>query len=143
MSSPEVLNWPAHGEQIVALRKSIFLDELHYDPAFIQDESDEQSYHAGVFQDEELIAAGRIKFNSPLAFISHLCVKEEHRRKEIGFKLLFFLKKAAKEQDCFTIQLSANIDSMRFYEQAGFQAIDSAYQLHNQWHRQMKIKLKP
>ena len=52
-------------------------------------------------------------------------------------------KKAAKEQDCFTIQLSANIDSMRFYEQAGFQAIDSAYQLHNQWHRQMKIKLKP
>ena len=42
MSSPEDLNWPAHGEQLVALRKSIFLDELHYDPAFIQDESDEQ-----------------------------------------------------------------------------------------------------
>ena len=143
MNDSEKLDWLTHKEQIISFRKLIFLDELNYDPAFIQDQSDEQAFHAGIFLDKEFIAAGRVIFNSPLAFISHLCVKKEHRRKEIGFKLLFFLKKAAKSQDCSSVQLSANIESMRFYEQAGFQAIDSAYMLHNQWHRKMKIKLSP
>lgn len=136
-----IVEWTHCKDEVMRLRQMVFLDELKYDSAYLFDEQDTTATHACAFHGRKIIAAGRIVLNKPLVFLSHVVVHPEYRKQEIGLSIITNLKRFAKNNECLNIQLSARIEAMRFYEQAGFHAIENAYQSFGVWHRKMTLKL--
>lgn len=61
-----------------------------------------------------------IRNGGKAAFIEEVVVKEEHRSKGIGEKLILTLTEVAKEMGCYKVALSCFPERVAFYERCGF-----------------------
>lgn len=61
-----------------------------------------------------------IRNGGKAAFIEEVVVKEEHRGKGIGEKLITHLVEKAKEMGCYKVTLSCFPERVAFYERCGF-----------------------
>lgn len=61
-------------------------------------------------------------------YIDYVCVDSKYRNKKIGYNMLLFVEKIAKEQDIMYIELTSSKDKVaahKLYEKCGFKKRES------------------
>lgn len=82
-------------EDVLELRRNVFLEELNYEEKFIQDEYDVFAKNVVVYEDRIAIGTGRLIFKDRKYVIDKLCVKKEYRNKKYGDLIIRMLVRKA------------------------------------------------
>ena len=95
-----------------------------------QDEDEHRSVHAMICMNGEVVAVGRLHFNSPAeAQIRYMAVREDVRGKGVGEKILSYLESVAKQRAATLIILQARENAVKFYERNGYSIKEKSFLL--------------
>ena len=90
----------------------------------LKDNYENSSYHLIGVSDNEVIACGRLHFNSDSeAQIRYMAVDDYHRGKGIGKQVVEELESYAKLKKVDSIILNARDHAIRFYEKSGYEVV--------------------
>ena len=94
----------------------------------LKDEYENSSYHLICVSDNEVIACGRLHFNTDFeAQIRYMAVNNNLQGMGIGRKIIEHLEKYALEQGAKKIVLNARDNVIKFYEKSGYQVVRKFY----------------
>jgi len=78
-------------------------------------------------EDGQLIACGTLlyetKFIHNISKVGHMedvCIKKEHRGKQLGKQLIAYMVDVAKEKGCYKVTLYCEEDNVEFYKKCNF-----------------------
>lgn len=108
-----------------SLRKEVFVDEQKVPVELEIEEKDsfKTTIHVGVFEDDVLIAVGRIlDFGSKKVHIGRIAVKFEYRKHNVGRFLIENMEKTILSSGVLGIvcELDAQVQVVGFYEKLGY-----------------------
>lgn len=104
------------------IRKKVFVEEQGIPVHLEIDEFDQTATHFVVLEDDEPIAAARIREIEPnVGKIERVCVLSIHRRKHLGVLLMNALENYAKQNGWKKLKLNAQTNAIPFYEKLAFQ----------------------
>ena len=90
----------------------------------LKDKYENSSYHLIGVSDNEVIACGRLHFNSDSeAQIRYMAIDEHYQRKGIGVKVIELLEAEAKKKQINKIVLNARNHVIEFYKKSGYKAV--------------------
>ena len=93
-----------------------------------KDEYENSSYHLIGVSDNEVIACGRLHFNTDSeAQIRYMAVNNNLQGMGIGKEIIEHLEKYAFEQNAKKIILNARDHVIKFYEKSGYQVVRKFY----------------
>ena len=121
------------------LRFAIFVGEQNVPPGIELDDHDASCVHAVAFDvDGNAIGTGRLL---PDGHIGRMAVVKEWRRRGIGAEILAALMTEASKRGHTEVVLSAQLQAMEFYREAGFTAEGKVYDDAGILHQKMRKKL--
>lgn len=104
------------------IRKKVFVEEQGIPLHLEIDEFDQTATHFVVLEEDEPIAAARIREIEPnVGKIERVCVLSAHRRKHLGILLMKALEEHAKQNGWRKLKLNAQTNAIPFYEKLAFQ----------------------
>ena len=104
------------------IRKKVFVEEQGIPLHLEIDEFDQTATHFVVLEEDEPIAAARIREIEPnVGKIERVCVLSPHRRKHLGILLMKALEEHAKQNGWRKLKLNAQTNAIPFYEKLAFQ----------------------
>ena len=78
----------------------------------------------------KLIACGTLLYETKLihniskvGHIEDVCIKKEHRGKQLGKQLIAYMTELAKEKGCYKVTLYCEDDNVEFYKKCNFNCI--------------------
>jgi glucosamine-phosphate N-acetyltransferase len=81
-------------------------------------------------EDGQLIACGTLlyetKFIHNISKVGHMedvCIKKEHRGKQLGKQLIAYMVDVAKEKGCYKVTLYCEEDNVEFYKKCNFKCV--------------------
>lgn len=142
----QVGDWDSLKQQLVPIREAVFIQEQQVPVELEWDAYDQIATHLLV-QDQRQAGVGcaRLLFNTQsannhiqiIAKLGRMAVMKSHRRQGIGRALLNTAIEIAQINKQHTIQLSAQMQAVPFYEKSGFQVMSTPYLDANIWHVDM------
>ena len=126
-------------DNLVLIRKTVFVDEQKVPEDIEWDEDDEQASHFLALIDNKPIGCGRLKSNGQL---SRLSVLPDYRNNGIGRELLNTLENKARSLAYPEVFLHAQTHATSFYEAAGYTTNGGVFMEANIPHRLMNKELK-
>ena len=94
----------------------------------LKDKYENSSYHLIAVSDNEVIACGRLHFNTDSeAQIRYMAVNNNLQGMGIGREIIGHLEKYALEQNAKKIVLNARDHVIKFYEKLGYQVVRKFY----------------
>lgn len=126
-------------QQIFALRRRVFGDELGYSQACIRDEYDVMAYYALVFDEEGSPAGtGRLTLIDDRFVIGKLCVIREMRGQGLGDLVMRMLLVRVQEMGAPSVFIRARIEALDFYRRYGFAPTGELEDVEGQPHEWMR-----
>lgn len=105
-----------------AIRKKVFVEEQGIPVHIELDELDATSTHFIVLDDEEPIAAARLRETEPeVGKVERVCVLSEHRGKHLGVLVMNELENHAKMLGWKKLKLNAQAYAIPFYEKLNYE----------------------
>jgi predicted GNAT family N-acyltransferase len=113
---------PSDRERALAIRERVFCEEQGVSREDELDGLDDACEHllALTAGEERAIATLRLRLACPVARIGRLAVERDWRRRGIAARMLGIALERAREADCETARLAAQLDAQRLYESVGF-----------------------
>lgn len=102
------------------LRKEVFVNEQGFSAKEEIDFTDKFALHIACYDNDDVIACGRILIEGKIAHFCRICVKKQYRYIGIGTILCEFMIDYAKREKCEKIVLNSQIHAIPFYEKMGF-----------------------
>ena len=140
-----VTDWASACEQLYALRRAVFVDELELSQPveLTQDdaEAQAQAWHITVTHEsspEQIIAAARLL---PDGEISRVVVAANWRSQGLGRALLNQVLQLADEKGITEVTVAAHRQVINFYRKLGFQTLGEEYRVADLPHRNMRLTL--
>jgi len=145
----EVKIVPVTGEgellQALAIREVVFIEEQHVPEGIERDAEDANAYHVLAIQGGHAIGTGRLVFLSEpppgetgaWGRIGRMAVLQASRKGGIGRKLLESLEAEAQRRGVVGILLHAQLYSLDFYRQHGYEPIGTPFDEAGMPHLQM------
>lgn len=100
-------------------RDTIFTEEQFY---YTLDTMCRTSDVIVIEEDGELIACGTLLYETKLihniskvGHIEDICIKKEHRGKQLGKRLIMYMTNLAKEKGCYKVTLYCDDSNVEFY----------------------------
>lgn len=135
------VNYTAHRDQLLAIRRSVFIEEQNVPEALEWDEIDERCYHVLAFAaDGAPIGTGRLLLDG---HIGRMAVLKAWRGKSVGSAILKMLLVLAQKEGFAAVRLHAQTHAVGFYAKHGFEATGKEFMEAGIPHRAMTIKLDP
>jgi len=116
-------------DDIYAIRKKVFIDELGLSEDVHFDEFDERSLHVLLSEDNTYLATGRLYEDEGKFYIGGIAVLPEARRKGLGDLLIRLLLDKAFQLLAGEVYVYARLDSVLFYEELGFEGIGRTHDM--------------
>lgn len=113
-----ITDWHSDRTEITKLREKVFVHEQGVPPELEIDGSDPFCIHIVAEYRNQTIGTGRLTRDG---HIGRLAVLEEYRGQGIGSILLSRLIQEAVHHGLNKVNLNAQLQAIRFYEQAGFE----------------------
>lgn len=112
-------------EKYLLFRWEILRKPLGMSQDSLADDLEDQSYHLmGVDNDENVIASGRVHFNSQEeAQIRYMAVVDSFKRKGIGSQIVKILEEYALSKGASKMILNARENAISFYLSLGYEEI--------------------
>lgn len=103
------------------VRKKVFVEEQGVPLHLELDEFDKTAAHFIVQDDDQTIAAARVRENSPgVGKIERVCVLKDYRGKRLGVLIMEHVEKYAVEYGWEKLKLNAQSHAVPFYEKLGY-----------------------
>ena len=94
----------------------------------LKDDFEDFSFHLIGIKDNQIIACGRLHFNSKTeAQIRYMAVEKNFQRNGIGRKILKILEKEAKNKNAKKIVLNARDHAINFYKSTKYKIVGKYY----------------
>lgn len=120
------------------LRIEVFILEQHVPVEEELDAYDEDAIHAIVVEDGTCVGTGRLAQIDGTWKIGRMAVRESHRGRGVGRRLVRFLEAAAREAGIEAIHLAAQVSAIGFYERLGYTTYGERFLDAGIDHRMMK-----
>lgn len=142
----KVGHWDCFKQQLVPIREAVFIQEQQVPVELEWDTYDQTATHLLVLDQRQAgIACARLLFNTQsadnhiqiIAKIGRMAVMKSHRSQGIGKAILHKAIEIAHMNKQDTIQLSAQVQAVPFYEKSGFVVMSTPYLDANIWHVDM------
>ena len=124
------------------IRKKVFVEEQGIPLHLEIDEFDQTATHFIVLEDDEPIAAARIReTESNVGKVERVCVLPEHRRKHLGVLVMNALEEHAKKNGWKKLKLNAQTYAIPFYEKLAYQVTSPEFDDAGIPHRAMEKEI--
>ena len=124
------------------IRKKVFVEEQGIPIHLEIDEFDQSATHFFVLEDDEPIAAARIReTESNVGKVERVCVLPGHRRKHLGVLLMNALEQHAKQNGWEKLKLNAQTSAIPFYEKLAYQVTSPEFDDAGIPHRAMEKEI--
>ena len=124
------------------IRKKVFVEEQGIPIHLEIDEFDQLATHFIVLEDDEPIAAARIReTESNVGKVERVCVLPGHRRKHLGVLLMNALEQHAKQNGWEKLKLNAQTSAIPFYEKLAYQVTSPEFDDAGIPHRAMEKEI--
>lgn len=136
-----VADWDKHGDALLSVRRTVFIEEQRVPESLDLDGEDETSFHvlALASVDKQPVGTARLMSDGR---IGRVAVLPPFRMSRVGSRLMTTLLALAREQDYEAVYLHAQTVSLRFYEKLGFEAEGEEFEEAGIPHFEMKLSLK-
>jgi predicted GNAT family N-acyltransferase len=115
-------------EDALLVRKEVFVEEQEVPIELEVDEFEENSFHFVVYDQEEPIAAGRLRpLEKEMAKVERICVKKSYRGSGIGKLIMEKIEETAKHKGISTLKLNAQTHAEKFYELLGYETYSDIF----------------
>ncbi|CAG0980451.1 amino-acid N-acetyltransferase [Methylophilaceae bacterium] len=135
------VGWQEAGDELSAIRSTVFIIEQHVPAALEWDGLDQEARHL-LAVDEAGHAVGCARVLAGGA-IGRMAVLRKWRRRGVGTKLLKAAVALCIARQWHEITLSAQDHAIPFYEKAGFEVCSETYLDAGIPHRDMRLTRKP
>jgi len=116
-------------DDIYAVRKKVFIEDLGLSEDVHFDEFDERSLHVLLSEDSSHLATGRLYEDGGKFYIGGIAVLPEARKKGIGDLLVRLLLNKAFELLASEVYVYARQESVMFYETLNFEGIGETHEM--------------
>lgn len=116
-------------DDIYAIRKKVFVDDLGLSEDVQFDEFDERSLHVLLSEDNTYLATGRLYENEGKFFVGGIAVLPQARKKGLGDLLVRLLINKAFELLANEVYVYARQESVMFYETLNFEGIGETHDM--------------
>lgn len=127
-------NYQQHQQQILAIRKQVFIVEQRVPPELEVDEYDPLAHHVLLFIEQAPIATGRVTI---MGHIGRIAVLKPHRHQGYGRQIILKLEQLAASVGMKQVELGAQIQALNFYEKLGYLAVGEIFMDAGIEHRKM------
>lgn len=116
---------PIDPEQTYALRHSVLWPDKPFD--YIKLDNDAEGYHAGAFEDGELVAVISLFVTGETARFRKFATHPDHQRRGIGTQLMHHILEQAHQRGATVLWCDARLDAADFYRRFGMEAIGEIF----------------
>ena len=109
-------------EQILDIRKKVFIEEQKVPQDIEIDEYETKSTHFIVYLNKEPIGCARIRFNN-FAKLERIAIVKKYRRKGFGTDLTKYLIDYCNKKNISDIRLNSQLYVADFYKKVGFKKV--------------------
>lgn len=109
------------------LRRSVFVEEQGMNEHIVQDEFDTNCTHVLCMYDHEVIASCRVRIEDTKAYIERVIVSKYHRKKSFASRVLQEAMDFIKEEDVYSIEITAQVHAVGLYERFGFKPVSEVF----------------
>jgi len=114
-------------KQAFHIRTAVFVHEQHVPKEEELDEYDETAIHMIGYQNNQPVAASRLRFIDDYGKLERICVLKEHRGKYYGQQMIRFMEKVIIDQSYKKAILNAQTHAENFYGQLGYHTISDEF----------------
>lgn len=114
-------------EQAYQVRTTVFVEEQKVPPEEELDEYDETAIHFIGYENNEAIAASRLRFVDEYGKLERICVQKEHRGKSYGKAVIQAMETVIKEKGYSKAKLNAQTHAEAFYEKLGYKTVSGEF----------------
>lgn len=109
------------------VRRIVFVDEQLVPENLELDEHDERAIHFVGYENDEPIAAARLRFEEKHGKLERICVKKEFRGKSLGKQIIYSMEEYIKKQKYHLSKLNAQTHAESFYNTLGYETISGEF----------------
>lgn len=143
MFTTKIVTTEKEKELAFAVRKKVFVEEQGVPVTLELDEQDETATHFIVLDDEQVIAAARLREIEPnVGKVERVCVLPEYRGQHLGVLIMETIEKHAAKLDWSFLKLNAQSYAVPFYEKIGYEITSPEFMDADIPHRAMKKTIK-
>ena len=102
------------------VRKEVFVEEQGVPMELEIDELEEEAIHFVGYDEDQPVAASRMRFVDTYAKMERICLKKEWRGKGLGKELLIAMEEKAVQHNYRQAKLHAQVHAKAFYESIGY-----------------------
>jgi len=136
--SYQFCTWQTHQQQLMSVRKVVFIEEQNVPIELEIDEHDPTSIHLLALDNDKPVATARLLKDG---HIGRMCVLIEYRLQGIAAQLLKRLIHTAQQKGFKTLSLHAQINAIPFYQKSGFSVCSEIFLDAGIEHQTMQLEL--
>ena len=131
--------WEDDGDELIRLRKTVFVDEQNVPASLESDGRDHECLHAKALIDDIIIGTGRLL---PDGYIGRMCVLGKYRNRGVGTAILKNLVQQAADSGHDIVSLNSQSSAIPFYQKFGFTSDSDEFIEAGIPHRRMILNIK-
>lgn len=109
------------------VRRVVFVEEQNVPEDLEIDEHDETAVHLVGYDQNEPIAAARLRFVGEYGKLERICVKQDYRGRKYGRDMILFMESLIKDHTYQASKLNAQTHAESFYEALGYQTVSEEF----------------
>lgn len=111
------------------VRTKVFVDEQNVPPEEELDKYDEdgKTLHFIGYENDELIAASRLRFVDSYGKLERICVLQEHRGSTHGTQMIMAMEEMIQEEGFTKSKLNSQTHAVVFYERLGYEVVSGEF----------------
>ncbi|TMN23144.1 GNAT family N-acetyltransferase [Lentibacillus cibarius] len=110
-----------------SVRTIVFVKEQHVPPEIEIDEYDETAIHLIGYENDEPIAASRVRFTDNCGKLERICVLHNQRGKSRGSQMIKAMESLIKENGYKKAKLNAQTHAIEFYRRLGYEVVSDEF----------------
>ncbi|GAA0593372.1 GNAT family N-acetyltransferase [Virgibacillus siamensis] len=111
------------------VRTKVFVDEQNVPPEEELDEFDQdrETVHFTGYENDELIAASRLRFVDSYGKLERICVLKGHRGNAHGTQLILAMENRIQQQNLTKAKLNSQTHAVDFYKRLGYEVVSGEF----------------
>jgi predicted GNAT family N-acyltransferase len=109
------------------VRRVVFVEEQQVPMELELDEFDESAIHFVGYQNDEPIAASRLRFAQEFGKLERICVKKDYRGQSFGKQIIHSMEEVIRDYAYNQAKLNAQTHAEVFYKSLGYVTISEPF----------------
>ncbi|MGM8364366.1 GNAT family N-acetyltransferase [Virgibacillus sp. W0181] len=123
----KVVETPGEKEDALYVRTTVFVHEQQVPPELEVDENEQYSVHFVGYENNEPIAAARLRFIGEYGKLERISVLKEHRGKAYGKKMIQKMEEVIADRGYKKSKLNSQTHAENFYKHLGYETVSEAF----------------